>query len=233
MSAVAQLAGFAGLAVLSLPHCLFMCGPLAAAGCGSRRADTVRSAAQYQAGRMATYIAIGVVAASVGRFGVSQIGRQAAFVFVEVAAVVIVLQAVAILAPAAVARFRPRGQGGAVLSAVSRIGRDPLALGLATGFLPCGALAGAVALAVAAADPILGGAGMGVFALVTAPGLVAGVLAAASARRSRWDGLARWRPAVAVLMLLFAAHIAARPFVGPGDGATHCAHTQLVSGPSE
>src|SRR5262249_50039240 len=54
-----------------------------------------------------------------------------------------------------------------------RLPRDPLAIGLATGLLPCAALLPAWALAMAAGSALAGAASMVAFALASSPGLVA------------------------------------------------------------
>src|SRR5262249_6107370 len=66
-----------------------------------------------------------------------------------------------------------------------RLPRDPLAVGLATGLLPCAALVPAWALAMAAGSAPAGAASMGAFALASSPGLVAALVGRPLAARVR------------------------------------------------
>ena len=179
----------AGL-VGGVSHCAGMCGPfvlsqtaarLAAAPAGGHAALYRLGGVAllpYHAGRLATYSALGAAAAGLGDRLTTVSGLS------WLPAVFLVFAGISFLGAA----FSPIRQvlplpGGHVLSRiVAPLARPLLAqpfglrgvlLGIALGFLPCGLLYGALALAATTGDPILGAAGMALFGIGTAPSLVA------------------------------------------------------------
>jgi sulfite exporter TauE/SafE len=208
----------AGLAAggASLPHCAGMCGPLAAATCG-----TAARGLAYQAGRLAGYALLGGAAGAVG-------GRLLAFAPAAAAQVALSLTLAAALFWAAARALRgaraaevigpPRSVGGTREPAaaggssggVVALGRRPrrppvtarvlgrlldapFALGLATALLPCGALASGLLVAAGTGGAAAGAAAMLGFAVASAPALVAAAWAVARLRalpdRTRGRGL--------------------------------------------
>lgn len=179
-------------------HCVAMCGPLAAAGC-SRNGTSDRSGLlAYLAGRCLGYGFVGALLGAVG-LEVSRAVPLDLFqrVLLGVIALTALSKGVGILRGPARARSgdpprgsatggRPRTPGvldGLLRVATQLMPRRGLALGLATGFLPCGFLFSAWALAASSGDPLSGAAVMGSFALATAPALVGAVLASRVAGR--------------------------------------------------
>ncbi len=155
------------------PHCVGMCGPLAAAG----SARSVAGMVAWQSGRLGAYAALGALA---GSFGLPRLGWPGA-----------VLAALLLVAFAAkLAGVGPRlslpwasGRVGGALAGAARRLTSPAAtgpaalasraaLGALTAFLPCGLLWSAVAIAVAAGSAGLGATAMTAFWLGSAPLLV-------------------------------------------------------------
>lgn len=191
-------------------HCVGMCGPFVLAQVGARleRIPAARmsefhrlagaAVLPYHLGRATTYAGIGMAAAAVA-------GHTAAMPGLRWLSVALLAFAALFFLGYAVAGLRawlPRLDGAAQRwwsERVTRLAR-PLfgnptgwrgyALGAALGFIPCGLVYGAIAVAAASGDPATGAFGMIAFAAGTAPGLVAVGLAGHLA------GLA-WRGAVA------------------------------------
>jgi len=190
-------------------HCALMCGPLAVAGC-----RTAQSAIGYFAGRALVYACVGALFGSLGEHAQHRlpIGLLQGIMLGAVALAALA-KGVRLLWPRTselVPLRRPPGQFGALLARL--MPRRGLSLGLATGALPCGFLAGGWALAAAGGSPMTGALVMLVFSLATLPSLAASLLLA---------GRARWRPSPAVAGLLWcglALWIALRPLIA------HAAH---------
>jgi len=221
VSAFSTLAAFAALGVLSLPHCLLMCGPIAARACASSPGAGSRGALAYLAGRTTSYVFIGASAGTMGAALLGEAGRHASLVLIELAAVVLFFQGLRRLFPRTTILSPSAGPGRLLARIYSVLPTGGLPLGLATGFLPCGALAAALTLAVAAGHPLLGAAGMAVFSLAGAPVLVLSLLAALRRRGAgggRFVLLSRWAGAV---MILLALAIAVRPFTDRVPVAAH------------
>ncbi len=209
----AAVAGFA-----STPHCAAMCGPLALAAC-SGRAQAVR----YGAGRFLSYAALGAIAGSAT-------GRLTQFLRGEHVQQAIALVLAAGLAAAAVRVLRVQAPAAPLVPLRrGRLAVPPMVVGLATGLLPCGALASGLLLAAGAASAWGGALAMTVFAACSAPGLIA--VAASGNRIGAF--LARALPPsrrrlAAVALLLVAAWTASRPWVMP-ERRCHCAHPQSTA----
>lgn len=160
--------GALAAAVLGTPHCVGMCGGLASAG--SRSAQ---GALAWHAGRLGTYAGLGALA---GAFG--HLVPGPAWLPNLVAAVLLVVFA------GGLAGLWPPIHG--TIPGLSRFAGRLLArgdlpatflFGATTGLLPCGLLYSALAVPVAAADPLTGALAMLVFGAGTLPGLAAATFA--------------------------------------------------------
>jgi len=185
-------------------HCAAMCGPLALSA-GNR-------AAAYLGGRLLSYAAIGAVMGAIGEHALCRLPMdRAQLVAVGLVAAFALWRAVAVVRPA---RPRPislgRRRPPLMARLLVRLPRGGLALGLATGILPCGMLLPAWTLAMGAGDAAGGAAVMAAFCLGTAPGVVAPLLARRCVRwrippalhATAWAALALWvlaRPLLAAV----------------------------------
>jgi sulfite exporter TauE/SafE len=189
-------------------HCALMCGPLTLAGCAHRHGTL-----GYFAGRAFVYTFAGALLGSLGEHAQHRlpIGAVQDGVLLMVA-VPALIKGVRLMLPRSdrVRLRKPPSQFGQMLARL--VPRRGLALGLATGALPCGFLAGAWALAASTGNPVSGALVMLVFSLATLPALAANLLVT---ERVRW----RPTPAVAgALWCALALWIALRPLL------THAAH---------
>ncbi len=202
-------AAAAGLA--SSLHCAAMCGPLALAVCGAPGREGLRAGLRYGGGRLAAYALTGSIAGALG-------SRLVRLLRGEHVQQVVSLALAAGLVFAAVRVLRARTRSDLVPLRARREGARPpaLAAGLLTGFLPCGALAAGLMIAAGAATWWGGALAMSSFALASAPGLAAVVLAGASVGgRLRGAVTPGRRRAFGVALVLVAAWVAARPWVMP------------------
>ena len=209
--AAAATAGFLG----SL-QCAAMCGPLAAGAC-----RTGGGVARYALGRLVAYAFVGAVLGGLGHavmHGVWAGRLQSGLLWVIVLAagargVQLLLSPsrsaadTADPANALVTLGAPRRRYASRWLAMlaDLVPRQPLALGIATGFFPCGLLMAGWMLAASAGHPIAGAATMAAFAVATMPALLAPVvlrrfgaqrlgrwLASARLQGVAWCGLALW-----------------------------------------
>jgi sulfite exporter TauE/SafE len=190
-------------------HCALMCGPLALAGCNSRRTTF-----GYFAGRAVIYSFAGALFGALGEHAQHRlpIGAIQTGLLLAVAMLALVKGIRLLLPRRELVQLRtppsPAGQFFAGL-----LPRRGLALGLATGLLPCGFLAGGWALAASTGDALAGALVMLVFALATLPALAGSLLL-----RNRW----RPTPAVAgMLWCALAVWIAIRPLLTHAHGGHH------------
>ncbi len=197
------IGGFVG----SLTHCVGMCGPFAFAQTTASKAATrapaggniltrVKGAAlmPYHLGRITTYTALGVAAATFsGFFADSAVFRTVAVAMMVLAGTLFLGSAV----PGLRTSLLPNSFNRMVLGLGTKLGdvarpfvagQTPLhryALGVTLGFLPCG-LVGAALLAVAATgDPAAAFFSMAGFGLATIPALTL-VAAAGQLSANRW-----------------------------------------------
>lgn len=187
-------------------HCALMCGPLALAGCTTRRTTF-----GYFAGRAIVYAFAGALFGSLGEHAQHRlpIGAVQTGLLLAVA-VLALIKGVRLLLPRhdLVPLRKPPSRVGELLARV--VPRRGLALGLATGVLPCGFLAGAWALAASTGNPLSGALVMIVFSLATLPSLAASLLVRARFRPT---------PAVAgVLWCALALWIGLRPLLAHAHG---------------
>ncbi len=214
------LAAGAGAGLLSAPHCAAMCGPLAGAVCqGGGSGRSVPRSLRYQLGRFAGYTFAGTLAGQAGEAVAAPLARLLPWwLFPGLVALAFALWGVRVLRarrtpPAAVPseRLVALGRRPRLFALLLRLlPREPLALGLASVLLPCGALGAALALAALSGSAQRGGSVMLGFALSS--GLA--VLGAGWLLRRAASMRGVWLSRVAAL-LLFGAAIAtlARPIL--------------------
>lgn len=204
------------LALLGGLHCVGMCGPIAliAAKGTLRRLP-------YLAGKALAYAVLGLAAGAAGGLVTSVVPFQRALSFVAGAA----LLATGILWLATNGNLKVPGRVGAILSgalgrALSAAGggrRSPFVVGVANGFLPCGLVYGALAIALATSDPIGGALSMVAFGVATGPALL---LAAYVGDRLAPAVRGRWQIAAGVALVAFGLLTIWRRFASVG----HMAH---------
>lgn len=214
----ALLAGIVGS-----PHCMGMCGGFAVA-CGGGRQGL-----PWHAGRLTTYAMLGALAAA---FGAVLPGPAWFAPVVSGALLLWFAAALAGLVPEptlklpGVTRLATRA-----MTAASDGGFVPrFTLGLATGLLPCGLVYAALAVPVAAGDPVTGALSMAAFGLGTVPALA---FVATGARRLTLRHLSLRRVAAALVLTmgllsvgmrqgwLGASHHGAHPAAAPHADPTH------------
>lgn len=174
------LAGLVG----GLTHCAGMCGPFVAVqvkdGQGIGR---LRGAAliPYHAGRMTTYMLLGIAAAMLSRQVMgTPLQHWVSVLFLMLAGVLFIGSALP-QAKRWLGAFRLRGLSrfGALLGRAARpfIGQEDAlqryALGVLLGFLPCGLIFAALMVVATTGNPLTAALGMMVFALGTVPALFA------------------------------------------------------------
>ncbi len=219
LTAAAQSGVLVGLlvagAVGSVAHCGPMCGPfvlgqvagrlarIPAAGLCERHRRGAGLLLPYHLGRISVYTTLGAAAAWLG----GALGQRAWFA--RGGGVVLILAAL-LFADQALRRWFPRlaragtgvgrGVAGALVARLARlIGRaggegrgfwGEMAMGAALGFLPCGFLYAALAVAAASGAAWRGAVAMAAFGLGTVPALVALGIAGGAAGRT-WQSLLR------------------------------------------
>jgi len=218
------LAGLVG----SLTHCIGMCSPFVLAQVANRvdgnpggamsEWGRLRAAAllPYHLGRATSYAALGGAAGLASSAFVGWTGFHWLTIgLLALGAVLFLLMAANRLSGLSLP------YGHRIMQAMTRLVRplsaDPrglkgYALGVALGFLPCGLVYAALAVAGGSGDPVLGALGMAAFALGTAPLLMVTAFAGATLAQ-------RWRRALrkltapllvanAILLTLFAVQLA-------------------------
>jgi sulfite exporter TauE/SafE len=175
-----DLAGFLTLGLLGgFAHCVGMCAPFAMIV--SRRYTppagyhaAMGAHAWYTMGRIATYAALGALAATLG----SALDVAGAMLGFQRVAAVVAGGALIVWALVNLSDRYPRLQtGGGWFAFVAgrlrgRVPAHPLAIGLFLGLLPCGLLYSALIAAVARGGPLDGAVALALFGLGTAPALL-------------------------------------------------------------
>lgn len=211
--------------LLASLHCAAMCGPLALAGCSNQGVLHGKSTLGYFGGRLIAYSAVGAV--------LGHLGKHALCILPMNTIQNIALVSVALLSAArGISILRAKNSNskeliplrlektqkrGSILSLLfETLPKRGLGLGLITGFLPCGVLFMAWALAAGTASPEQGALSMMLFCVASMPGLIvplAGrkLIMRASAHLPKtaygllWCALALW---LAVRPLFTEAHCA-------------------------
>lgn len=201
-------------------HCAGMCGPLVLAvpvlGQGTSR---FTSRALYHGGRIATYIALGVVSGLLGQT-LSVAGLQNWLSLIAGAAIVAGLAAsssrFASGTPALKAVRTLKSAFGKILSQKTQ--RSLLLLGALNGLLPCGLVYVACAGAAATGSIAQGSLFMALFGLGTTPMLVGVTLAAARLQRTlpfRWSRIAPISALLLALLLMLRGLALGIPWLSP------------------
>jgi sulfite exporter TauE/SafE len=179
----------------------------------------------YGLGRLASYATTGAIAGAAG----SALVRVLRGVDVQRGVALAIGLSLAVSA-LRLLRTRP-AQAPVALRRSKDAPRPPAALaGLLTGFLPCGALASALVIAAGAASWWGGALVMMTFAIASAPGLVAALLAG-RAVSSLFARVAAVRYVAAAMLLVAGAWVAARPWYMP-EQTCRCHHAAArVSNP--
>ena len=175
--------GVAGLA--SVTHCVAMCGSLSLYACQAKT-SSVKGQAHYQLGRLVSYSGIGAVAGAVGHVAALNLpgngGRAVLSWSLALGLMVVAYRLWRQPRPAPLVSITTKPADEVSPSRAARALRGiverPLLLGFVTGFLPCGALAGAVLIAASTQSPAYGALSMFAFATVSGTGLAATILLA-------------------------------------------------------
>lgn len=202
-----MLAAMFLLGVASGVHCVGMCGGIVTAFSTVKVNPRPEWGRQllFNAGRLSTYALSGAVAGVLG-YATGALGAQHALQVL--ASVVLIL--VGLHLGGAGALLRLERVGGLLwkrlqpLAARVSAGGNPYFAGLVWGWLPCGLVYGALAIAAFSATPLEAAAAMLAFGLGTLPWLLGAGVATAQLRR--WMG----RPAVRIVaggaVLAFGVH---------------------------
>jgi sulfite exporter TauE/SafE len=206
--------------LMSVSHCVGMCGPLLAAYSlargreSSSRLSHALSLCVYHAGRIATYVLLGAIFALAGSAAVSA-GRARPVqgwlsIAVGMAMLLLALGLLGLLPTQAwVERAWPGNAAGRALRSLAgaRTRSRQLLLGVANGCLPCGPVAAMAIAAGGTGRPLTGALSMLIYGLGTLPALLLlGAGAAALPDRAR-RGMYR---AGALVVLLAGAQLLAR-----------------------
>jgi sulfite exporter TauE/SafE len=214
--AAAATLGFAGSV-----HCLGMCGGIAAAA-GARLGDTggpgaISRGIAFNAGRILSYAALGGLIGALAGAAIGQLPVRPLVVALRgLAALLMLAMGISLLSGRDLlslerlggrlwARLRPLAGRALGLPGPLRFG----ALGLLWGFLPCGLVYSALALAAVSGSAPAGAGTMLAFGAGTLPSMLAVTLAGTAITR-RFAGT-RTRTAAGVLMIAFAIWTALGP----------------------
>lgn len=168
--------GVAGFA--SISHCAAMCGSLSVYAC---RAGTspVKGQLRYQLGRLVSYSGVGFAAGALGHAAALNLpghwGRAVLSWSLALGLGLVAIRLWKRATPASLVSLTTKPSDEKTRSqtanAFRALVRRPFLLGLATGFLPCGALAGAVLIAASTQSPLFGSLSMLAFATASGVGL--------------------------------------------------------------
>lgn len=194
----------------SAPHCLAMCGPLAAFAAGPAPTVDHGRIARHQLGRLVAYAALGAaVGASGGALARALAPDWASLALGLVLAAGMVMMAVRLVRPSTGAA-RPitigrRAHTPLITRVLGRLPREPMLIGALSAVLPCGALYSALLIAASAGSGASGAASMAAFAVTSGVGLLA---AGWLARKPRSE---RGRRGIAAILMVGALIVVARP----------------------
>ncbi len=174
MLEVALAGALAGL--VSAPHCALMCGPLGvhATRCGSG------GLAKYQVARTLSYLGLGLGAGLIGEPLISLLWSTGATLALSLGLALVMLIAAVRVWPRKVKQVAPQEHQGLVklrprsslfTRIIRRLPKSPALIGACSALLPCGALWGGIALAVATGSPTSGAVLMVFFSLTSGIGV--------------------------------------------------------------
>lgn len=180
-------------------HCVLMCGGVVGTLCARLPDPSPRgragALAAYNGGRILTYTALGAVAGGLGAASATALPFAGAQVALRLVAAAVMIGAGLYLAGIFRSFVLIEGAGGHIFRALGplwsrlKASRSPVAslsLGALWGFLPCGMVYAALALALSAGSAMAGGLTLLAFGTGTLPALlVAGGLAEGVRRLSR------------------------------------------------
>jgi sulfite exporter TauE/SafE len=203
--ASAALGALSGL--FALPHCVAMCGPVAAA-CGS----SVAQSATYSMARLAAYTGLGALVGGVAAPLSELLPPPVAALLLGIAMAIALLLTARRLFAMERAPRRPDVPVAQLLrrdASPARAAVVALGLGLGTGLLPCGALHAGLLIAAGTGSAANGASAMAAF------GLVSGVplLGASTVLRRLAATTPALRRTLAGLLVLGALFVVARPVV--------------------
>ncbi|MEI6342968.1 MAG: sulfite exporter TauE/SafE family protein [Verrucomicrobiota bacterium] len=210
-------------------HCAGMCGPLALAlpHPGRGMGGFVAGRLLYQAGRLLTYMLMGLASGALGH-GLSMVGVQR---WVSLTAGLLLLSGLVATAwarPAAwMGRWTLRIKGWLGWSLRRRTMGSLLVLGLVNGLLPCGLVYAAAALAATAGGVWAGMGSMALFGLGTIPvmlGLGLGGRAFPASWRLRLSSMLPASLAAVGLLLVLRGMALGIPYLSPDMAGGSCCH---------
>ena len=218
--------------LMSLPHCAFMCGPLAGAACSGQEGALVsKSGAAYVLTRALAYTALGALAGATGglvdAFFPPAWARSLLAMSLAVGMVILAVRLFRASAPRSTSPKLVPLQTKASATALGKEQRatltKPMLLGALTALLPCGSLYAALLVAGATASALTGAVSMFGFALGSAPALVL------------WQSFARWsermnretQVGLGVVFLAFAGLMIVRGW--PREDPNACCHVTASS----
>ena len=201
----ALLAGMLALGIASGVHCAGMCGGIVAAFSVVRIGPPAFPWARqllFNAGRISTYALAGALA---GGAGALLPLREGLYVLANVALILVGLHLGGFGALLRLERLgAPLWRQLRPLAARTASAGNPYVAGLLWGWLPCGLVYGALAVAGSAQSSFGGAAAMLAFGLGTLPWLLAAGIAAAQVRR--WMGRPAVRLAAGASVIAFGVH---------------------------
>ena len=203
----ALLGGMFALGIASGVHCVGMCGGIVTAFSVVRMEShrpifPLARQLAFNAGRISTYAAAGAAAGTAGSFLALQNGL---YLFANVVLILVGLHLAGFGALLRLERLgAPLWRRLQPLAARASAKGNPYFAGLLWGWLPCGLVYAALAVAVTSGSSLKGAAAMLAFGLGTLPWLLAAGAAAAQLRR--WMSLPAVRLAVGGGVVAFGLH---------------------------
>lgn len=170
--------------LLASLHCAAMCGPLALAGCSNQGVLHGKSTLGYFGGRLIAYGAVGAVLGHLGKHALCILPmntlQSIALVSVSLLSAargISILRAKKsnsneLISLRAGAKENTQKRASVLGLLFETLPKRGLGLGLITGFLPCGVLFMAWALAAGTASPQQGALSMMLFCVASMPGLI-------------------------------------------------------------
>jgi sulfite exporter TauE/SafE len=201
------LLGMLALGLASGVHCVGMCGGIVTAFSTIQWNPRPQWKRQilFNAGRISTYAAAGAGAAAIGSAGRFLPAQDALAILVNVVLVLIGLHLAGFGALLRLERLgAPLWRRLQPLAARASHASNAYVAGLVWGFLPCGLLYGALAVAAFASSPLEGFLSMTSYGLGTLPWLLAA--GAAAARLRAWMAKPAVRLAAGGMVIAFGVH---------------------------